>query len=201
MEKETGITTGRLEAFSDGVIAIILTIMVFDLKVPETANLGWSEILSIWPRMAWYALSFVTVGILWVSHHQLFHQVRGLDRSLLWLNLHLLFWMSLVPFCTHLLARNPDAGPGPTVYGFVLLGASFSFALIREYVNRNALLKSSISQQGQNRIRRKNRLSMSVYLLGMVSGLWIPVLSFACYILVPALYFIPEKIHHSTPQT
>lgn len=197
MENESGIGTSRAEAFSDGVIAIILTIMVFDLKVPEAESLGWAEILHVLPRMAWYALSFVTVGILWVSHHQLFHQVRRMERSLLWLNLHLLFWMSLIPFCTHLLARNTQPGPGPTVYGLVLFGSSFSFALIREFVNRKALLKSSISPAGQYRIRRKNRLSMSLYLIGTGFGIWLPMVSFLCFILVPALYFVPEKIHHN----
>lgn len=103
------ISTSRIEAFSDGVIAIILTIMVFDLKLHEipTDKTVWNELTLLVPKFVSYAISFLMLAIMWVNHHQLFHQIKYTDRKLLWYSIHLLFWMSLIPFGTNFIGVNP----------------------------------------------------------------------------------------------
>jgi len=113
---------GRLEAFSDGVIAILITIMVLDLKVPEGAHLG--SLLPLLPVLLNYALSFVYLGIYWNNHHHMFHASERVTGAILWANLHLLFWLSLIPFTTGWLGENEFAATPAAAYGIVLLAAA-----------------------------------------------------------------------------
>lgn len=196
MSKHFPISTSRIEAFSDGVIAIIITVMVFDLKITEAIdeNNFWKTIVTMLPKFLSYFLSFLVVAILWVNHHQLFHQIKHSDRSLLWYNLHLLFWMSLIPFATSLIGTNPFLWHATAFYSLIFLFNSWAFALLRKYVNRKELLHESISLEAQRKILRKNRLAQVIYL---GAALFSPIsiyLSFVLLLLVPAMYFIPEKI-------
>src|SRR4051812_47146291 len=121
-------TKGRLEAFSDGVIAILITIMVLELKVPHGSDLA--ALRPLLPVLLSYVLSFVYLGIYWNNHHHLFHAVKGVSGSVLWANLHLLFWLSLVPFVTGWMGEN-HFEPLPTaVYGVVLLFAAVAFSIL-----------------------------------------------------------------------
>src|SRR5215468_1297421 len=125
---------GRLEAFSDGVIAIIVTIMVLELKLPEhVADKGLLNglLVPMSPKLASYAMSFLVVAIMWVNHHALMATVRHATRAILWQNNHLLFWMSLIPFATNFLGENPGLADAYAVYGFVLAASAAAFASLR----------------------------------------------------------------------
>ena len=125
---------GRLEAFSDGVIAIIVTIMVLELKLPEhVAEKGLLNglLVPMSPKLVSYAMSFLVVAIMWVNHHALMATVRHATRAILWQNNHLLFWMSLIPFATNILGENPRLADAYAVYGFVLSASAAAFASLR----------------------------------------------------------------------
>lgn len=124
----------RLEAFSDGVIAVIITIMVLELRPPHSTD--FKALLEVVPTFAVYALSFVFIGIYWNNHHHMLRATRGIDGAAMWANLHLLFWLSLVPFTTAWLGRNPT-GVGPTaLYAFVLLLDSIAYAILQRALLR-----------------------------------------------------------------
>ena len=119
----------RLEAFSDGVIAVIITIMVLELRPPQSTD--FKALAQVWPTFAVYALSFVFIGIYWNNHHHMLRATRGIDGRVMWANLHLLFWLSLVPFTTSWLGRNPT-GVGPTaIYSLVLLLDAIAYSILQ----------------------------------------------------------------------
>lgn len=118
----------RLEAFSDGVLAVIITIMVLELRPPD--GTGFRSLLPVLPAVATYALSFVFIGIYWNNHHHLLRASRGIDGRAMWANLHLLFWLSLVPFATAWLGRNPSAVAPTAIYGVILLMDGVAYSLL-----------------------------------------------------------------------
>ena len=182
------ISTARLEAFSDGVIAILITVMVFDLKLQEipTGNNVWSEMTKLLPKFISYTVSFLTLAIMWVNHHQLFHQIKQVDRRLLWYNIQLLFWMSFVPFGTNFIGANHLLWQASFFYGIIFFMNALSFTFLRNYVNKNDLLHDI----------QKNRLALVLYLTASLMSFITVYVSFALFLLVPAMYFIPEKITH-----
>jgi uncharacterized membrane protein len=192
------IPTSRIEAFSDGVIAIIITVMVFDLKLQEipTYKTVWSELIKLTPKFISYAISFLMLSIMWVNHHQLFHQIKHTDRKLLWFSIHLLFWMSAVPFGTNFIGTNPLLWQASFFYGIIFFMSALSFTMLRNYVIKNNLLHDSINKKAHVKIRNKNRFAISIYLLGAFLSLVSVYLSFALFLVVPTMYFIPEKITH-----
>jgi uncharacterized membrane protein len=183
-----------LEAFSDGVIAILITVMVFELKiasdvvVPDTQT--W---LALLPKLVSYMLSFLMLGVLWVNHHQLLHQIQHSKPGLLWNNLHLLFWMSLVPLATHLVGSYPHYAYSGTVYGLVFFSCAGSFTRLRLFALRHQLLHEHSSVEKQHRVKRKNRLAMALYLLGAAISTYSVYPAFVLYLLVPVLYLSPDK--------
>lgn len=191
------IPTNRIEAFSDGVIAIIITVMVFDIKLlaePTAISIN-NELLLVIPKIITYVISFMMLAIMWVNHHQLFHQIEKTDRKLLWLNIHLLFWMSLIPFVTNLVGTSFDLWQSAMVYSAVFLMCALAFTLIRNYLIKRDLLFQQIDKKAQQKIKIKNIIGiMSIYALAMVIS---PINLYVSYILVwivPAMYFIPENI-------
>lgn len=192
------IPTTRIEAFSDGVIAIIITIMVFDLKLQETPTdkTVWSELIKLAPKFISYAISFLILAIMWVNHHQLFHQIKHTDRKLLWYSIHLLFWMSVVPFGTNFIGSNPWLWQASFFYGIIFFMSALSFSMLRNYVNNNNLLHDNINKQAHLKIRNKNRIALSIYLLAASMSIISVYISFVLFLVVPAMYFIPEKISH-----
>ncbi len=190
------IPTNRIEAFSDGVIAIIITVMVFDLKLQEipTDKTVWGELIKLTPKFISYAISFLMLSIMWVNHHQLFHQIKHTDRKLLWYSIHLLFWMSAVPFGTNFIGANPLLWQASFFYGIIFLMSALSFTLLRNYVLKNDLLHENISKEAHIKIRNKNRMALGIYLLASVVSMISVYISFALFLVVPAMYFIPEKI-------
>jgi uncharacterized membrane protein len=190
-------TTNRIEAFSDGIIAIIITIMIFDLKLSNKVgeDTVWQSIYVLLPKFTSYTLSFLTVAIMWINHHQLFHLFKKTDRPLLWLNIHLLFWMSLIPFVTNLLGENHNFSATCMAYGFVMFMNSTAFLLLRHYVNcHEDLLKTPLSPERKRRSFRKNIVGVSIYFLTIPLALVSVYCSFIGFLLVPLMYFLPENV-------
>jgi uncharacterized membrane protein len=175
----------RLEAFSDGVIAIIITIMVLELKPPHgTAAADLMDVLPGWLR---YALSFVYVGIYWINHHALLDRVQKVDGAALWANLHLLFWMSLIPYVTAWAGENPLASVPVALYGVVLLLCSISFTLLSWRLDLEAGA-GHVHAWGS----RKNRLSIGLYALAVVLSLWYAPFGSMVHVLLALLWLMPE---------
>lgn len=180
----------RLEAFSDGVIAIIITIMVLELKVPHDPTV--EGLLRLTPVFLSYALSFLVVAILWVNHHHLVHTARQVSGRILWWNNHLLFWLSLVPFTTGYMGENHLAPLAVALYGLVLALCGVAFDLLRREIARQQLDDAALSAV-HRRSNRRNALSVLLY-LAAVPLAWVSVwLSVAIYVLVPLVYFMPGR--------
>ena len=183
-------STTRLEAFSDGVIAIIVTIMVLQLTHP--AEPSFASLLKQAPIFLSYALSFLVVAIMWVNHHHLIHAVREVTARLLWSNINLLFWMSLIPFVTDFMGRNPRVPFPVSLYGINLTMCAFAFWLLRIELVRQHRHDPEMSEY-HSRMQTKNLFSGFLYLLagGLAHvSIFIP---YFVYILIPAIYFLPER--------
>ncbi|WP_062791547.1 TMEM175 family protein [Aquitalea pelogenes] len=179
----------RLEAFSDGVIAIIITIMVLELKVPHDSSLA--ALAALWPVFLSYVLSFVYVGIYWNNHHHFYHVVRHVDGRVLWANLHLLFWLSLLPFVTGWMGENHMESLPVALYGVVLLMSALAWYVMQRTLlcvpgNREVLLHAL----GRD---RKGRLSPLFYLLGIGLSFYSSWLGAAVYGLLALWWLIPDR--------
>jgi uncharacterized membrane protein len=193
-----GMGKERLAAFSDGVIAIIITIMVLELKVPHGAD--WSAIAGVAPNFASYVLSFIYLAIYWNNHHHLLHTVAHVDGLILWANSNLLFWLSLVPVSTawlgeHLLLPVPTA-----VYGIVLLMPAIAYYLLqRAIIHRQG--KHSVLARALGR-DIKGKLSPLLYLAAIGLAFVLPWASLAIYALVAAIWLVPDRrIEKTLPET
>ena len=181
----------RLEAFSDGVIAIIITIMVLELKVPEVHVPLGDQIKELLPVLLSYVLSFIYVGIYWNNHHHLLHTTRRVSGMVLWANLHLLFWLSLFPFATAWVGANHLA-PVPTAfYAFILLMAGFAYYLLEKAIIRFQGSDSPLAQAVGS--AWKEKLSLIGYLLGMVLAFCCVWASQILFVLVAILWLIPDR--------
>lgn len=183
-------TTSRLEAFSDGVIAIIVTIMVLELRSPSPPT--WPALLRGAPIFLSYGLSFLVVAIMWVNHHHLIHAVREVTARLLWSNLNLLFWMSLVPFVTEFLGKNYHLPMAVALYGIDLALCGSSFYLLRSELVRQSRHDANLIEYHAS-VQRKNLLSAGLYFLAAPLAYVSIYLSFFVFVLIPAMYFLPEK--------
>ena len=159
---------GRLEAFSDGVIAIIITIMVLELKVPHGEHL--SALRPLLPTFLSYVLSFVYVGIYWNNHHHMLHATSRVTGSMLWANLHLLFWLSLLPFVTGWMGENHFASAPSAVYGVVLFMAGTAYTILQQTIisreGSDSILKTAVGKDW------KGKLSVALYVLAIITTLW-----------------------------
>lgn len=190
-------TTNRLEAFSDGVIAIIVTIMVLELRAP--AQPTWAALVKIAPIFISYGLSFLIVAIMWVNHHHMIHVVRQVTARLLWSNLNLLFWMSLVPFVTDFVGKNYREPMAVALYGLDLTLCSWAFYLLRSELIRQETHSEEMVEYHRG-IQRKNVLSLLLYLSSAPLAYVSVYASFFVFALIPALYFLPEKKLASTQE-
>jgi uncharacterized membrane protein len=179
---------GRMEAFSDGVIAILITIMVLELGVPHGANL--EALAPLGPILLSYVLSFINLGIYWNNHHHLLQAAHRVDGRILWANLHLLFWLSLFPFSTAWMGENSFAPIPVAAYGVVLLAAALAyFLLVRALIARegsNSMLAQAVGRD------RKGKISPLLYAIAIPIALVAPWVSFAIYILVALVWFVPD---------
>ena len=183
-------TTSRLEAFSDGVIAIIVTIMVLELRAPSQPT--WRGLMNVAPIFMSYGLSFLVVAIMWVNHHHLIHAVREVTARLLWSNLNLLFWMSLVPFVTDFVGKNYREPMAVALYGLDLALCGSAFYVLRTELVRQESRDGDMRDYHE-RVQRKNAFSAGLYLLSVPLAYVSIYASFFIFVLIPALYFLPEK--------
>ena len=182
--------TNRIEAFSDGVIAIILTVMVLELKVPSSATIP--ALRAAIPSLLSYALSFLIVAIMWVNHHHLMHLTKHATASLLWANNNLLFWMSLIPFVTAYLGQTHGAPLAVATYGAVLTLAAIGFTLLRYATTVGHRSSANIEEQNR-RALRKSVFSNLLYAASVPLAFVSVRVSFFIFLLIPAAYFLPER--------
>ncbi len=179
----------RLEAFSDGVIAIIITIMVLELKVPHGADLA--ALRPLLPVFLSYVLSFIYVGIYWSNHHHLLHTATRVTGGMLWANLHFMFWLSLFPWATAWMGENEFASVPSAVYGAVLLMAALSWALLQAQIIRaqgsQSLLKKALGSD------LKGRVSPLMYLGGIAASFIGPGAALVFYVGVALMWLVPDK--------
>ncbi len=182
-------TKGRLEAFSDGVIAILITIMVLELKVPHGEE--WSALLPLWPVFLSYVLSFVYLGIYWNNHHHMLQAAHRVDGRVLWANMHLLFWLSLVPFFTGWMGEN-HFGPIPVaLYGVDLLAAAIAyFILARTLVAVNGADSPIAVALGRD---VKGKISPVLYIVAILASFFYAPLSLALYFAVAIMWLVPDR--------
>lgn len=179
----------RLEAFSDGVIAIIITIMVLELKVPHEPTLA--GLAPLWPVLLSYVLSFIYVGIYWNNHHHLMHAVHGISGKVLWANLHLLFWLSLIPFVTGWMGENHFATLPVAAYGLVLLLSAIAYSLlVRTLIGHHQDNRELAAAIGTD---KKGWVSMGLYLLGIGLSFVHPWAGFATYAIVALVWIVPDR--------
>jgi uncharacterized membrane protein len=204
------IATTRVETFSDGVIAIIITIMVLALKLPDYnhGDTKWGMrhyILQILPYFISYAFSFMMIGIFWIHHHHMFHLLKRTDEKLLWLNLIFLFWMSLIPITTAVVGANPRLSESLAIYGFVMLMTTVAFAFMRSYTIKKELVHRSEDRAMNKKIRivslkakTKSYIVAFVYLLSIPLAYISIYIAYACFIGAAIVFFIPDGIDDET---
>jgi uncharacterized membrane protein len=180
---------GRLEAFSDGVLAILITIMVLELKVPHGED--WGALLERWHVFLAYVLSFVYLGIYWSNHHHMLHVVDRVSGSVLWANLHLLFWLSLIPVATEWMGEHPDAAPPAATYGVILLGAALASLLLQTRLVRLLGPDSQLAKAVGN--DAKGKLSAACYVAGIGGAFVHPLLAIALYAFVALIWLVPDR--------
>ena len=183
------VNSSRLEAFSDGVIAIIITIMVLELKVPRGDTLD--ALVPLIPNFLSYVLSFIYVGVYWNNHHHMLHTCESVTGPILWANLHLLFWLSLFPITTAWMGESHAAAAPSALYGLVLLMAAIAYWILQQQI---------IAAQGAESILTKavgadwkGKLSPVIYLLGIAAAFTWPRLAQALYLLVALLWLVPDR--------
>jgi uncharacterized membrane protein len=183
------VTKGRLEAFTDGVMAVIITIMVLELKPPH--GTGWAAIEPLVPTFLTYVLSFVFLGIYWNNHHHLLHATERINGAILWANLHLLFWLSLVPFITGWMGENHFAPLPTAAYGAVLLLSGVAFTILTRLIvaaqGPDSPLKAAIGAD------RKSRISMTLYVAAIPLAFVHRLIAAAIYVLVALIWLIPDR--------
>ncbi|WP_264549668.1 TMEM175 family protein [Flavobacterium sp. N2820] len=179
----------RLEAFSDGVLAIIITIMVLEFKVPEDTT--FEAVVKLSHKFLSYILSFIYVGIYWNNHHHLIHSLKNVNGKILWANLHLLFWLSLIPFTTAWIGEHHFAPFPMMLYGIVLLMNAFAYFILQRLILNDHGKDSSLSKAiGKD---YKGKLSVVLYLIAVLITKYSVEISGAIYILVALIWLIPDK--------
>ena len=180
---------GRLELFSDAVFAIIITITVLELRAPEGPEL--TDLGRLWPTFAAYVLSFVLLGTYWANHHHLLQTAKTVDGRVLWANLHLLFWLSLIPFTTAWLGRTGILTVPTAVYGGVFLASALAWILLQAAIialqGPQSKLKAAIQSD------RKGKISLAAYVAAVILAFYDPRISIALYVAVALLWLVPDR--------
>jgi uncharacterized membrane protein len=187
----------RLEAFSDGVLAIIITIMVLELKVPH--GITFTDLWALSPVFLSYVLSFVYVGIYWNNHHHMFHTVQLVSGPILWANLHLLFWLSLIPFVTGWMGENHFAPLPTTLYGIILLMSAVAYVILQRCIikvdGEQSTLKRAVGRDW------KGKVSLLFYLIAIIVSMFYPLVAQLMYLAVAIIWLAPDSrieraLHH-----
>ncbi|MEQ8766282.1 MAG: TMEM175 family protein [Planctomycetota bacterium] len=183
-------TKNRIEAFSDGVLAIVITIMVLEMKVPEHGH-EIQDLLPLLPVFSSYVLSFVYLGIYWNNHHHLLHAAEHSSAAILWANLHLLFWLSLIPFVTGWMGETDFAEQPTALYGVILLMAGIAYYILeRALVARHGADSTLARALGHD---LKGKSSVVLYLIAIPCALWNRWVAGAIYVLVAILWLVPDR--------
>jgi len=180
----------RLEAFSDGVIAIIVTIMVLELKMPEGSQ--WSDLWKILPVFEGYIFSFVFVAIYWVNHHHLLHASHHVNGIILWANIHLLFWLSLIPFATAWMGENNFHGTPIMLYSLVLIMCGVAYSILQGAITAEIPEDSPYHSAMKNQ-RIKGLISLAGYSLAAAFAWSVPTISEILFVLIAVMWFIPDR--------
>ena len=193
-------STARIEAYSDAVIAIIITILVLEIRPPElhdTTLAGvWAGLTDVLPHIASFAFSFLTLSVFWVNHHHFFHELDRSDARLLWYNNALLFFLALVPFTTAFLGHYPLIQGVVATYCFVLFLAALSFTLMAHHaLCSDDIITHDVSDEERRRSERHNWVGTALYGLGTLSALWMIEISYVTMLLVPLYYITPRLLH------
>ncbi len=180
----------RLEAFSDGVLAIIITIMVLELRVPHGSDI--QALQPLLPVFLSYILSFIYLGIYWNNHHHMLHTLQQVNGSILWANLHLLFWLSLVPFVTGWMGENHFASLPTALYGVVLFMAAIAYYILQQCIigangGKNSLLSKAVEKD------RKGKVSQMLYVIAILAAFWNQWISDGLYVVVAIIWLVPDR--------
>jgi len=181
--------TARLEAFSDGVIAILITIMVLELKAPDGAD--WPALRHTLFTLLLYVLSFVYLGIYWSNHHHMFHAAKHVSGSVLWANLHLMFWLSLVPFMTTWMGERHFAALPTALYGVVLLAAAIAYTILQMRIIAIEGAESPLAKAVGKDV--KGKISIALYLAGIFLAFVHPLIADAIYATVAMIWLVPDR--------
>lgn len=206
MKKERlKIKTERIEFFSDAVIAIIITLMVLEIRLPEIEDDESSaeifhQLKEILPNIFAFMISFAVLGVYWVNHHQFFKAIEYSDWKLLWYNLHFLFWCSLIPLSTALLAENYHQPAITAIYGINMLTSGGAFGLMHAHTVKSGLFFFNLSPKILRRIKRLNVLAICLYVISIFAGYISVYISIAIFALVPALFFFPQNVELETSE-
>jgi uncharacterized membrane protein len=182
-------TKTRLEAFSDGVIAILITIMILELKTPHAAT--WSALTPVLPSFLTYVLSYIYLGIYWTNHHHMIHATERISGGVLWANLHLLFWLSLVPFTTGWMGENHNAPLPTAVYGVVLVLAAIAYTILQTTIIRNQPPHSKLAMAVGSDL--KGKISIVLYLIAIPAAFVHQLISDALYVTVALIWLVPDR--------
>jgi uncharacterized membrane protein len=180
----------RLEAFSDGVLAVIITIMVLELKVPHGSD--WQALQPLLPVFLSYVLSFVYIGIYWNNHHHMLHTLQRVNGTILWANLHLLFWLSLVPFVTGWMGENHFAALPTALYGVVLFMAALAYMILQKCIilaggGQQSLLAKAVEHDN------KGKVSQFLYVVAIPAAFWNQWCADGLYLLVAIIWLVPDR--------
>ena len=181
--------TGRLEAFSDGVLAIVITIMVLEMKAPTDTSLF--GLLEVFPVFLSYILSFIYLGIYWNNHHHLFQVAERVNGKILWANLHLLFWLSLIPFSTSWIGENYASALPIALYGIILLMAAIAYWILEIQIMR--VHDENFPLKKITRKSNKEYFSILLYILSIPLAFWNTWTSVACFLIVAIIWVIPDR--------
>jgi uncharacterized membrane protein len=183
------LTKNRLEGFSDGVLAVIITIMVLEMKVPLGRDLA--ALLPLVPVFTSYVLSFIFVGVYWNNHHHLLHAANHVTGGILWANLHMLFWLSLIPFVTGWMGENDFAGVPVALYGVVQLMAGFAFFILAQSLvathGKDSTLAKAIGRDF------KGKASLAIYVMAVPLAFVSPLIAFVLYVAVAVVWLVPDR--------
>ena len=181
--------SSRIEAFSDGMIAIFITIMVLEMKVPHGED--FAALSGVWPVFLSYVMSFVFLGIYWNNHHHMLQTLEKVTGGILWANLHLMFWLSLVPFATGWMGENHFGSVPAALYGVVLLMSAIAYYVLQQTIiytqGEGSLLRKAVGTDW------KGKLSPLLYIAGIVVAFWHPIVTLALYASVAAIWLVPDS--------